>query len=56
MANHNQGEPPTSDPHEIPETLCIGRFNLAPGPGPLATLTITNLRSKASLESRAGQK
>jgi hypothetical protein len=41
------GEPPAIDPDNIPETLCIGRFNLAAGPGPLVTLTFTNLRNQA---------
>ena len=40
-------EPPTVDPDNIPETLCIGRFNIAAGPGPLATITFTNTRPKA---------
>jgi hypothetical protein len=40
-------EPPTIDPDNIPEILCIGRFNLSPGPGPLATLTFTNVRNNA---------
>jgi len=40
-------EPPVVDPDNVPETLCIGRFNVAPGPGPLVTLTLTNVRAKA---------
>src|SRR5262245_10893472 len=36
--------PPTVDPDNVPETLCIGRFNVAPGPGSLVTLTFTNVR------------
>jgi hypothetical protein len=39
-------EPPAVDPDNIPETLCVGRFNLAVGPGPLATLTFTHVRNK----------
>jgi hypothetical protein len=39
-------EPPAVDPDNIPETLCIGRFNLAVGPGPLVTLTFTHVRNK----------
>jgi hypothetical protein len=39
-------EPPATDPDNIPETLCIGKFNLSPGPGPLVTLTFTNVRNK----------
>ena len=42
----SQQEPPASDPDNVPETLCIGRFNLAVGPGPLATLTFTHVRNK----------
>ena len=38
--------PPTVDPDNVPETLCIGRFSVAPGPGPLATLTFTNVRNQ----------
>jgi hypothetical protein len=41
-------EPPTIDPDNIPETLCIGRFNLSPGPGPLVMLTFTNVRNRAA--------
>jgi hypothetical protein len=40
-------EPPVVDPDNIPETLCVGRVNLSPGPGPLATLIFTNVRAKA---------
>lgn len=40
-------EPPAVDPDNVGETLCIGRFNLLAGPGPLATLTFTNIRAKA---------
>jgi hypothetical protein len=39
-------EPPGVDPDNIPETLCIGKFNISFGPGPLATLTFTHARSK----------
>ena len=39
-------EPPGVDPDNIPETLCIGKFNISFGPGPLATLTFTHVRSK----------
>jgi hypothetical protein len=48
-------EPPASDPDHVPETLCIGRFNLAAGPGPLVTLTLTNVRNKAGPLIDAGQ-
>ncbi|MBO4227717.1 DUF6894 family protein [Bradyrhizobium neotropicale] len=34
------------DAGNIPETLCIGKINLASGPGPLMTLTFTNIRPK----------
>jgi hypothetical protein len=40
-------EIPTVDPDAIAETLCIGRVNLSAGPGPLATITFTNIRSQA---------
>jgi hypothetical protein len=40
-------EPLTVDADNVPETLCIGRINLASGPGPLMTLTLTNVRPKA---------
>ncbi|MDI4238043.1 hypothetical protein AAFX91_21090 [Bradyrhizobium sp. 31Argb] len=40
-------EPLTVDPGNIPEALCIGKINLASGPGPLMTLTFTNVRPKA---------
>jgi hypothetical protein len=39
-------DPLTVDPDNVPETLCIGKFNLASGPGPLMTLTLTNIRPK----------
>ena len=38
-------EPPTVDTDNVPETLCLGRFNLSISP-PLATLTFTHLRPK----------
>jgi hypothetical protein len=47
LADQTHNEPPASDPDNVPETLCIGRFNLAPGPGPLATLTFTHVRNTA---------
>ena len=40
-------DPPAIDPDNVPETLCVGKMNLAPGPGPLGTLTFTNVRPKA---------
>jgi hypothetical protein len=40
-------EPLTVDACNVPETLCIGKINLASGPGPLMTLTFTNVRPKA---------
>jgi hypothetical protein len=40
-------EPPAADPDNVPETLCIGRFSLNSGPGPLFTLTFTNVRNQA---------
>lgn len=39
-------EPSAADPDNVPETLCVGRFNLAYS-GPLATLTFTHVRCKA---------
>ena len=39
--------PPAIDPDHVPETLCIGRFSLSPGPGPLVTLTFTNVRNQS---------
>ena len=39
-------QPPTVDAGNVPETLCIGKINLASGPGPLMTLTFTNVRPK----------
>ncbi len=38
-------EPPTVDPDNVAETLCLGRFNLSISP-PLATLTFTHLRPR----------
>ncbi len=40
-------EPPTVDADNVPETLCLGRFNLSISP-PLATLTFTHLRPKVA--------
>jgi hypothetical protein len=37
----------TVDPGNIAEMLCLGRINLASGPGPLMTLTFTHPRPKA---------
>jgi len=39
-------EPQVSDPDNVAETLCIGRFSVAKGPGPLVTITFTNVRNK----------
>ncbi len=38
-------EPPTVDTDNVPETLCLGRFNLSISP-PLATLTFTHQRPR----------
>ncbi len=38
-------QPPTVDPDNVVETLCLGRFNLSISP-PLATLTFTHLRPR----------
>ncbi len=39
-------EPLTTDPDNIPETLCLGRVNLVCN-GPLAFFTFTHVRPKA---------
>ena len=44
---HAMHEPPATDPDNIPETLCIGKINIAARRGPLGTLTFTNVRPKA---------
>jgi hypothetical protein len=38
-------EPPAIDPDNVPETLCLGRFNVTVNP-PLVTLTFTHRRPK----------
>lgn len=40
-------EPPAVDPDNVQEALCVGRVNVAAGPGPLVTLTFTNVRNRA---------
>ena len=40
-------EAPASDPDNVPETLCIGRFNLVVNNNGLATLIFTHARPKA---------
>ena len=40
-----QQDPPSADPDNVPETLCIGKFNVSIT-GPLATLTFTHARPK----------
>ena len=47
MVGFDPNEPPGVDPDNVPETLCIGKFNVMFGPGPLATLTFTHVRNKA---------
>jgi hypothetical protein len=37
-------DPITTDPDNVPETLCIGKFNISTN-GPLATITFTHLRN-----------
>jgi hypothetical protein len=44
----NPTEPPVSDPDNVPETLCIGKFNVAVGAAGFATLTFTHVRPKAT--------
>jgi hypothetical protein len=39
-------DPPVSDPDNIPETLCLGKFNVAISP-PLGQIIFTHLRAKA---------
>jgi len=43
----NPNEPPGKDPDTVPETLCIGKFNIAFNNAGLATLTFTHVRPKA---------
>ena len=38
-------DPPTVDPDNVPETICIGKFDVLAN-GPLATLTFTHVRPK----------
>lgn len=47
MANAN--EAPGADPDNVPEILCLGKFNLSFTAGGLATLTFTHIRPKAAL-------
>lgn len=37
---------PVVDPDNVPETLCIGKFNIAISAAGLATLTFTHVRPK----------
>jgi hypothetical protein len=39
-------QPSGIDPHNIPETLCLGKFNLSFSAAGLATLTFTHVRPK----------
>jgi hypothetical protein len=41
-------EPPGVDPDNIPETLCVGKFNIWFGPAQLVTLTFTHARNKTT--------
>jgi len=43
----NQSFPEAIDPHSVPETLCLGRFNISIV-GDLATLTFTHERPDAT--------
>jgi hypothetical protein len=40
-----QPDPPATDPDNVPETLCLGKFNVAVT-GPLATFIFTHVRPK----------
>jgi len=44
--NLSPEEPPGVDPYNVPETLCIGKFNLSVGASSLVTLTFTHIRNK----------
>ncbi|MFH1340490.1 MAG: hypothetical protein ABIL01_04635 [Pseudomonadota bacterium] len=51
----SSNEAPAIDPDNIPETLCIGRFNVTFGPGPWATMTFTHHRNKVGPLMNEGQ-
>ena len=40
-------EPVTVDPDNVPETLCVGKFNVSTSVGGLITFTFTHARPKA---------
>lgn len=42
----NPHQPTGIDPHNVPETLCLGKFNLSFNAAGLATLTFTHVRPK----------
>jgi hypothetical protein len=52
---HTPPNQPTIDPDNVPETLCVGRFNLSFAAGNLATLTFTHVRPKAGAMIDDGQ-
>ena len=39
-------QPSGIDPHNVPETLCLGKFNLSFSAAGLATLTFTHVRPR----------
>ncbi len=38
---------PVVDPDNVPETICLGKFNVTIGPRGISTMTFTHCRSKA---------
>jgi hypothetical protein len=48
-------EPPGRDPDNIPETLCLGKFNIMVSSAGLVTITFTNVRPKAGPLLDSGQ-
>jgi len=42
----NPHQPTGIDPHNVPETLCLGKFNLSFSAAGLATLTFTHVRPR----------
>jgi hypothetical protein len=46
MADTPTGDPPASDPDNVAEILCVGKFNITAA-APLITLTFTHNRPKA---------
>jgi hypothetical protein len=48
-------EPPGRDPDNIPETLCLGKFNITVNSAGLVTITFTNVRPKIGPLPDSGQ-